>query len=407
MSEGNRSAWLSVVGLHEDGLSGLGAVARALVEGAGTVIGDERMLSHLPEDGRERLSWPKPLSALWPEIERRRGRPVCVLASGDPLCHGIGALIAAHFAPGEWVIVPAPSAFSLACARLGWNQAEVETLSLHNRPLEALAGLLYPGARLVALTRDGTTPAAAAALLTARGYGSSRLTVLERLAGPQEARRDGTAESWPFARVDDLNVLAITCEAAADAWVSPRVAGLADDAFLSDGTMTKREVRAVTLSALAPLPGQTLWDVGAGCGSVSVEWLRAAGPRGRVFAVERSAERRALISANRERFGVDRLDIVAGSAPEALEALPAPDTVFIGGGLTNAGVFEACWVALKPGGRLVTNAVTLEAEAVVLKGYEQFGGELVRLSVSRAGRLGGLSGWRAQRTVTQWTLIRT
>ncbi len=407
MSAAGGSAWLSVVGLHEDGLAGLGATARALVDGAGTLIGDGRMLSHLPEDGRERLSWPKPLTALWPEIERRRGRPVCVLASGDPLCHGIGALIAAHFAPGEWVIVPAPSAFSLACARLGWSHAEVDTLSLHNRPLGALAGLLYPGARLVVLTRDGTTPAAVAAWLTAWGYGPSRLTVLERLAGPRERRRDGVAETWPLTPVDDLNVLAIACQATADARMLPRVPGLADGAFQSDGMMTKREVRAITLSTLAPLPGQTLWDVGAGCGSIGIEWLRATGPRGRVLAVEHDAGRRALIAANRDRFGTDRLDIIAGSAPEALAGLASPDAVFIGGGLTNAGVFDACWRGLKPGGRLVTNAVTLEAEAVVLKGYQQFGGELLRLAVSRAGRLGGLSGWQAQRTVTQWCVVRT
>jgi precorrin-6Y C5,15-methyltransferase (decarboxylating) len=406
MTAAGDAVWLAVVGLHEDGLAGLGATARALVDEAGTLVGDQRMLSHLPEDGRERLHWPKPLSALWPEIERRRGQRVCVLASGDPLCHGIGALIAARFAPGEWVMVPAPSAFSLACARLGWSHAEVDTLSLHNRPLEALAGLLAPGARLVVLTRDGTTPAAVAALLTDRGYGASRLTVLERLAGPQERRRDGRAEAWPFARVDDLNVLAIACEAAADALVLPRVSGLADDVFHSDGVMTKREVRAVTLSALAPLPGQVLWDVGAGCGTIGIEWLRATGVRGRVLAVEREPGRRALIAANRDRFGADRLEIVAGSAPEALAGLAAPDAVFIGGGLTGAGVFEACWAALKPGGRLVTNAVTLEAEAAVLQGYGRWGGELVRLAVSRAGQLGGLNGWQAHRTVTQWSVVR-
>jgi precorrin-6Y C5,15-methyltransferase (decarboxylating) len=400
------SAWLAVVGLHEDGLAGLGATARALVDGAGTLVGDARMLSHLPEDGRERLIWPKPLSALWPEIERRRGRPVCVLASGDPLCHGIGALIAGRFAPDDWVMVPAPSAFSLACARLGWSHAGVETLSLHNRPVNAVVGLLHPGARLVVLTRDGQTPAEVAALLTARGYGASRLTVLERLAGPREARLDGRADAWPFARVDDLNVLAVACEAGAGAEVLPRVPGLADDAFHSDGVMTKREVRAITLMALAPLPGQILWDVGAGCGSIGIEWLRATGVRGRVLAVERELERRTLIVANRERFGADGLEIVAGSAPEALAGLPPPDAVFIGGGLTCPGVFEACWAALRPGGRLVTNAVTLEAEARVLEGHRRWGGGLVRLAVSRAGRLGGLNGWQAQRTVTQWRVVR-
>ena len=396
--------WLAVVGLHEDGLAGLGAAARALVDGAETLIGDERLLAHVPEDGRERLSWPKPLTALFPEIEKRRGRPVCVLASGDPLNHGIGALIAGRFPSGERVIVPAPSAFALACARLGWSHGEVGTLSLHNRPLEALSGYLHPGARLVMLTRDGGTPAEAAALLTARGYGASRLTVLERMAGPLECRKEGVAASWPHQRVDDLNVLAIECVAGPDAVALPRVPGLPDEAFASDGVMTKREARALALSALAPLPGQLLWDVGAGCGSIAVEWLRAAGPRARAVAIEAKPERQALIAENRDRFGTARLEMVAGEAPGALAGLAAPDSIFIGGGLTAPGVFEACWSALKPGGLLVANGVSLEAEAALAGLSKGYGGSLIRIEISRTVPLGGFTGWRPLMPLTQWSI---
>ena len=394
--------WLSVVGMHEDGLAGLGARARALVEGAETLAGDARMLAHVPEDGRERLSWPKPLSALFPEFEKRRGRRVCVLASGDPLVHGIGALIAARFPEAE--IVPAPSSFALARARMGWDAASSETLSLHNRPLESLGAALRPGARLLVLTRDGTTPAAAAAFLAARGYGASRLTVFERMAGPREARLEGIAAAWPHGAVDDLNVLAIACVADAGALAMSRAPGLDDDLFASDGVMTKREARILTIAALAPLPGQVLWDVGAGCGSIAIEWLRLAGPRARAFAVEAKPERLALIAENRTRFGADALEPVAGEAPGALAGLPPPDAIFIGGGLTAPGVFEACWQALKPGGVLVANGVSLEAEAALAGLSRSHGGALVRIEVARAAPLGGFTGWRPLMPLTQWSV---
>ncbi len=395
-------AWLSVVGVHEDGLAGLGARARAVVAGAETLVGDARMLGHVPEDGRERLSWPKPLSALFPEIEKRRGRRVCVLASGDPLVHGIGALIAARFP--EAVFLPAPSSFALARARMGWDDGSLECLSLHHHPLESLAGALFPGARLLLLTRDGATPAAAAAFLTARGFGPSRLTVFERMAGPREVRLEGVAGSWPHERVDDLNVLAIECRAGDGALALPRAPGLDDDLFASDGVMTKREARALTISALRPLPGQVLWDVGAGCGSIGIEWLRAAGPKARVLAIEAKPERCALIADNRVRFGATRLEIVAGEAPEALAGLTAPDTVFIGGGITVPGVFAACWGALKPGGLLVANGVTLEAEAALAGWSQSHGGALIRIEIARTVPLGGFTGWRPLMPLSQWSV---
>ncbi|MEI7609374.1 MAG: precorrin-6y C5,15-methyltransferase (decarboxylating) subunit CbiE, partial [Rhodospirillaceae bacterium] len=387
---------------HEDGLAGLGARARALVEGAETLAGDARMLAHIPEDGRERLSWPKPLSALFPEFEKRRGKRVCVLASGDPLVHGIGALIAARFPEAE--IVPAPSSFALARARMGWDAGSSDTLSLHNRPLESLGAALRPGARLLVLTRDGATPAVAAAFLTARGYGASRLTVFERMAGPREARLEGTAADWPHPAVDDLNVLAIACVGDAGVVAMSRAPGLDDDLFASDGVMTKREARILTIAALAPQPGQVLWDVGAGCGSIAIEWLRLAGPRARAFAIEAKPERLALIAENRTRFGADGLEPKAGEAPGALEGLTAPDVIFIGGGLTAPGVFDACWQALKPGGVLVANGVSLEAEAALAGLSRGHGGALVRIEVARAAPLGGFTGWRPLMPLTQWSV---
>ncbi len=394
--------WLWVIGLHEDGLAGLGARARALVEGAEILVGDARMLHHVPEDGRERLTWPKPLSALFAEIEKRRGRRVCVLASGDPLVHGIGALIVARFS--ETVFLPAPSSFSLVRARLGWEDGSVECLSLHHHPLATLAGALYPDAKLIVLSRDGTTPGEVAGYLTQHGFGSSLMTVFERMAGPHEVRQEGLAASWSHPRIDDLNVIAIACRADSGARSLPRSPGLEDDLFASDGVMTKREVRALTISALQPLPSQVLWDVGAGCGSVAIEWLRAAGQKARVVAIESKPERCALIAENRGRFGATRLEILAGEAPEALAGLTAPDRVFIGGGITAPGLFEACWSALRPGGVLVANAVSLEAEAMLAELSRRHGGVLIRIDIARTVPLGGFTAWRALMPLTQWSV---
>jgi precorrin-6Y C5,15-methyltransferase (decarboxylating) len=389
--------------VHEDGLDGLGREARALVAGAEVLVGGERLLAMVPADGRERLPAPKPITALIPAIRARRGRRVCVLASGDPMSFGFGGLIARSFAEGEWRILAAPSSFSLACARMGWPVAETECLSVHNRPVATLVPFLYPGARLAVLARDHTTPAALAALLVRQGFGASRITVLERMAGAAERRLEGRAADWANPEVADLHTLAVECVAGPAAVVLPRAPGLPDALFRSDGLLTKREARVLTVSALAPLPGQVLWDVGAGCGSIGLEWLRAAGPRARAYAIERDPTRCGFILDNREALGADRLELVTGAAPEALAGLPAPERIFIGGGLTVPGVFEACWQALAPGGRLAANAVTLDAEAALLTLHARHGGDLTRLSVARAAPLGGMMGWTPQRPLTLWT----
>ncbi|KAA0680505.1 precorrin-6y C5,15-methyltransferase (decarboxylating) subunit CbiE [Azospirillum brasilense] len=394
--------WLSVVGIGEDGWDGLSPAARALVEGAELLAGGTRHLALVPEQaGQERLPWPSPLSDAYPALLERRGRRVCVLASGDPSWYGIGATLSKLVPVEELSIVPAPSSFSLAAARLGWPLQDCGTLTVHGRPLELVVPHLQPGARLLVLCWDGTTPAKLAALLTARGFGPSRLTALESMSGPRERSIVATAEEWSAERVADLNTLAVECIAAPGARALPRTPGLPDDWFEHDGQITKREIRAVTLSWLAPRRGELLWDVGAGSGSIGVEWM-LSDPTNRAIAVEHKADRAARIPANAAAFGVPGLELVRGKAPDALGGLPAPDAVFIGGGLTNDGVLDACWSALKPGGRIVANAVTLESEAMLIATHKRLGGQLSQIAVSRAAPIGGFTGWRPLMPVTLW-----
>lgn len=397
--------WLSVVGIGDDGLAGLGVAARALIDSAEVLIGGERHLAMVPPDRRERLVWPSPLKALLTNIEQRRGQRVCVLASGDPMCYGIGITLVQRIPLAEMVIVPAPSAFSLACARLGWSRCEVDTLTLHGRPLETLHGYLQPGTKLLLLSHDRHTPRTVAALLRERGFGDSRLTVLEHMNGAAERINTGTARDWSNPPGADFNTLAIDCAADATADWYPRTPGLPDSAFQHDGQITKREVRAATLALLKPGPEQLLWDVGAGAGSVAIEWLRAA-RHARAIAIERDASRSALLLANAQALGVPQIELIRGSAPAALAGLDAPDAVFIGGGITAEGLLEVCWEALKPGGRLVANTVTLESESALLQWRERLGGELTRIAVSRAEPIGGYHAWRPLMPVTQYTVCK-
>ena len=403
----NDAPWLSVIGLGEDGIAGLSSAAQALVAAAEIVIGGERHLAMLPErSGVERLGWSTPLAATMDAIEARRGRRVVVLATGDPMWYGVGVTLAGRFAREEMTIVPSISAFTLAASRLGWPLAEVETLTLHGRPLELLALHLQPGARLLVLSENGETPAAVARFLRERGWGFSGVIALEHLGGAQERVVEGVAGAWTHPRVADLNILAIICQAGPEARVLSRAPGLPDDAFAHDGQITKREIRAITLAALAPSPDQTLWDVGAGCGSIAIEWMRA-GAHMRAIAIERHKGRLALIAKNAGALGVPRIAIVDGEAPAALAGLPTPDAIFIGGAVTASGLVEACWHALGPGGRLVANAVTLEGEAALAAWRGRLGGQLSRIAVSRAEPIGGLSGWRPLTPVTQWAATKS
>ncbi len=397
--------WLAIVGIGADGLDGLGAAAHALIADAKVLVGGARHLAMIPPDGRQRLPWPSPLEAGIDELLKLRGQSVCVLASGDPMHYGIGATLLGRVPVAETIVVPAPSSFSLASARLGWPSSEVGMLSLHGRPLASLHAWLQPGARLLALSESGATPAAVAELLRARGYGKSRLWALEHLGGPKERIVAGTAGDWRVNDVADLNLLAIDCVADASAPLLPRVPGLPDGAFRHDGQLTKREMRAITLASLAPVPGQLLWDIGAGCGSVAIEWMRCPGPM-HAIALEPNDARRRLIADNATALGTPDLAIVAGAAPEALSGLAAPDAIFIGGGVSTPGVIEAAWAALKPGGRLVANAVTLDGEARLVDWHGRIGGALARIAVERAEPLGERTGWRPLRAVTQLALAK-
>ena len=332
---------------------------------------------------------------------RHRGRPVCVLASGDPFHYGVGAVLARRIDPREMVVVPAPSAFSLAAARLGWSLPQTVLLSLHGRTLDLIRPHLQPGARILALTSDGEGPAALANLLAGTGFGASRLTVLEALGGPRERIRGTTAAGFEFGTTNALNVVAIEVEGAPQARVLSRAPGLPDNLFEHDGQITKRDIRAVTLSSLGPRRGELLWDVGAGSGSVAIEWM-LADPLMRAIAVEERADRAARVRRNAAAFGVPGLDIIEGAAPAALSGLATPDAIFIGGGASDTGMLDAAARALRSGGRLVVNAVTLETEALLLARHAALGGELIRIAILRAAPVGEKTGWRAAMPVTQW-----
>jgi len=392
--------WLSVVGIGEDGLAGLAPAARALVETAETLVGGKRHLAMVPPGRAERLPWRRPLGDTIPDIAARRGQRVTVLASGDPMWYGVGTVLARHFRIEEMTIMPHPGAFSLAAARLGWGIADCVTLTLHGRPLDSLRLHLAPGARLLLLSEDGGTPRAVAALLAEAGWGPSRMTVFEHLGGEREAVLDGAARDWGERQAADLNTIAVECLPAPGARALSRLAGLPDDAFEHDGQLTKREVRAMTLARLAPLCGETLWDIGAGCGSIAIEWLRAA-PGGAAIAVERNDSRAAMIARNAALLGVPGLRIVAGSAAAALAGLPPPDAIFVGGGIGDPGLLAELWTTLRPGGRLVANVVSTEGERTVLDWQARHGGELTRIAVSRAEPLAAHHVWRPLMPVTQ------
>lgn len=395
------SRWLTIVGMGEDGWDGLSARARRAIEQAEAVVGSSRLLAMLPGIAGERHEWPQPFSAVVNRIKPLQGQATVVLATGDPMNYGVARKLMEFIPFTEMEIVPHLSAFSLAAARMGWSLPDCDTLTLHGRDVAHLEPFIQPGARLIALTADATTVAQVAGRLAARGFGESEVTVLENMGGPRERMSSFIAGSPPGHGYSDLNTLAIRCVAGPDAKIHSRLAGLPDEAFQHDGKLTKREVRAATLAALSPAPDQLLWDIGAGCGSVAIEWMRAA--RGAAaIAFEHDAARLAMIAANADALGTPRLRIVAGEAPGSLANQPPPDAVFIGGGLTAPGVFETAWAALRPGCALVANAVTLEGESQVYELHARHGGDIVRMEISHLTPVGGLRALRPRMAVTQW-----
>ncbi|WP_326807894.1 precorrin-6Y C5,15-methyltransferase (decarboxylating) subunit CbiT [Streptomyces sp. NBC_01775] len=420
---------VTVVGIGADGWDGLTRASRAALCEAEVLIGGARQLALLPDEcAGERVAWPTPLRPAVPALlAAHAGRRIAVLASGDPMHFGVGRALAEVLGAGVLGaealgtqalgtealgtgvpralprVLPHPSSVSYACARLGWPQEDIEVISVVGRPVARIAAALYEGRRLLVLSAGAGTPGEVATLLRERGFGPSRLRVLEQLGGERERSYGATADDWPHPPGDPLNIVAVECVRDPGGLRLGAVPGLPDTAYEHDGQLTKRHVRAATLAALAPAPGELLWDIGGGAGSVAVEWLRTH-PACRAVTVERDPERAARIARNAERLGVPGLRVVTGTAPGALEGLPAPDAVFVGGGLTAPGLLDACWAALPEGGRLVANTVTLESEALLADRYRRHGGELVRLAVAHAVPVGGFTGWRQAMPVTQWSV---
>jgi precorrin-6B C5,15-methyltransferase / cobalt-precorrin-6B C5,C15-methyltransferase len=410
--------WLSVVGIGEDGLLGLNPVGLALVEQAKIIVGGERHLAMLsPTDNREKIVWAAPIAATVEKIVSYRGQAVCILASGDPMCYGIGVTLTRKIPVSEMTIIPSPSAFSLACARLGWSLTDVTCLSLCGRPVDIMRSLrdvsrshLHPNAKLLILSADKNTPRIVAELLTKSGFGGSRITILERMGGIYE--RITVGEAWEQGareqgeiEIADLNTIAVECVADMGILGLSKLAGLPDSAYQHDGQLTKQEIRAVTLAALAPKPGQLLWDVGAGCGSISIEWMRSSSSC-HAIAIEQNPARLLHITNNAASLGVPNLRIIPGKAPQALANLPTPDVIFIGGGVTAEGLLETCWQALPVGGRLVANVVTIEGEQKLFAWYQKFGGDFTRIAIQRAEPIGKFLGWKAMAPVTQWIVTK-
>jgi precorrin-6Y C5,15-methyltransferase (decarboxylating) len=397
--------WLSLIGIGEDGIAALSPAARMMLAQAHLVVGGGRHLALAGPLAAETMIWPSPLASAIPKILARRGSPVCVLASGDPFFYGVGTLLSAHVGPQEMQCFPAPSAFSLAAARLNWSLQDCCLMSLHGREFERIIPALQPHAKILCLSWDATTPPRLGKLLCERGLGQSRIVVLESMGGPRERTRATTAEAFRMEGIDPLNIVALEIAATAQSHILTVASGLADSWFETDGQLTKREVRAVTLSSLAPRRGELLWDVGAGSGSIAIEWLICDGAN-RAIAIETRADRASMIRRNAENLGVPHIEIITGTAPEAFANLPRPQAIFVGGGGSKAILLDAAYAALAPGGRLVVNAVTLETEAELARRFKAQGGELLRIEISRGKTLGSFQAWRPARPVTQWSVTK-
>jgi precorrin-6B C5,15-methyltransferase / cobalt-precorrin-6B C5,C15-methyltransferase len=397
--------WLTIIGMGEDGWDALSTAAQHSVEKAEIIVGSQRMLSMLPKTKAELKEWPQPFSKLAGDIKTFQGRRTVLLATGDPMNFGVARKIF-EFTPQQDVkVIPHLSAFTLAASRMGWSLPDCDCFTIHGRPAANLELFIQPRAKLLVLTEDDTSVAESCRRLVARGFEKSDVTVLENMGGARESVTTFTADTMPKNEWSPLNTLAIHCIAGTNAKIHSRVAGLPDDAFQHDGQLTKREVRAATLAALAPAPDQLLWDIGAGCGSVSIEWMRST--RGcEAIAIEPNAERRAMIAANADHLGTPRLKVISASAPEGSNGLPTPHAVFIGGGISDAGVFETAWAALKSGGRMVANVVTIEGEMHLFDLQEKHGGDLVRIDVSNLTKVGPYRAMKPRMSVLQWRVTK-
>jgi precorrin-6Y C5,15-methyltransferase (decarboxylating) len=398
--------WLSIIGIGEDGVNGLTDAARSLIAQAALVVGGQRHLDLVVDivNGAT-MSWPSPLQDGIPAILARRGTQVAVIATGDPFFYGVGSLLARDVSADEMICLPSISAFSLAANRLGWALQDCALVTVHGRALERIIPALQPNSRVLALSWDGSTPKLLAELLARHGFGETRMTVCEALGGPAERIRGTAAKDFALVGVVPLNLIALDIPAVPGARIIPQTPGLPDEWFEHDGQITKRDIRAVTLAALAPRRGELLWDIGAGSGSVGIEWMLAH-PANRAIAVERDEARANRIAHNAASLGVPDLQIVRGKAPAALAGLPYPDAVFIGGGATGNGVIAAAWDALGSGGRLVVNGITIETQAELTRCFKTHGGHLSSIQISHADPVGGFHGMRPAMPVTQWSVTK-
>ncbi len=402
--------WLHVIGMGVKGLDGLTSAAVDLIGSAPFVIGPRRLLDALPpldngRDSQERVEWIPPFSAMLGQIEQRRGRPTVILASGDPNWFGIGSSLASRLGDAEYCLHPHVSSFQLAAARMHWPLQDVAKISLHGRPVASLARELYPGARILALTSNNETLARVARLLAVSGYQGSGILVLENLGSENERKISFSVPQALDADVNDFHVLAISCVPEPGKKPLPLVPGLPGSAFEHDGQITRQQVRAITISALSPFPGALLWDVGAGSGSIGIEWMRAV-PRARAIAFEKNPARCANIEMNRERHGVSDLEVVAGPALENIACQPAPDAIFLGGGVADEKLFSALWHALSPGGRLVANGVTLDGQSALFRRHKIYGGEICSIAISFSDSIGSRALLRPGLPVVQWVVTK-
>jgi len=407
-SNKSNTPWITVIGIGEDGLDGVSDASLALIQSGEIIVGGERHLKMVADintgPAQIRMDWSAGFGRTLDILEQKKGAAIVVLASGDPMYFGVGATLARRFGASALNVIPAISSITLACARMGWSQPDINVVTIHGRPAENINRYLCDGAKIIALSNGGESPKMVAKLLCEQGFAKSKIIVLENLGGKNENRVEGLAEKWRADECAHLNIMAIEC--VADIGVSGYsfAAGLADNAFGHDGQITKREVRAVTLAQLAPVAGEMLWDIGSGSGSIAIEWMRA-GKNMKAIAIEKNETRAENINNNAFNLGITRLRVICGSAPDAFSEIikNTPDAIFIGGGLSNGGedLINSAWDALKPGGRLVVNSVTIKSEAIISNFADVVGGALTRINIERSDKIGEQKSFRPLKTVTQ------
>ncbi len=398
--------WLSIIGVGEDGFDRLSKPARALLEQAEVLVSSQRIFNLLGDCDKERITWSNNFSETVEKILALKPRKVCILATGDPMFFGIGSTLTRYVSADETDVVPSLSIFSLICAKMMWSQSDAVAISLHGREINSLLRFLHPAAKLVLLSHDNQTPKKVAELLCHVGYEKSKMQVFEHLDGEQETISQTTTDEFALDNISGFNTIALECNAEQAKLPVSRIPGLADHYFSSDGVMTKQHVRALTLCSLAPKSGETLWDVGAGSGTIAIEWLRSVEGT-KAYAIEQLPERIDYIHQNANKLGTPELNIIESVADsQTLRKLPEPDAIFIGGGSSDYELIHYCWERLKPNGRLVINSVSVDAEQNLLRAVKEFGGELSRIAVEHLQSLGKQQAWKPERTISHYYVLK-